>query len=374
MALERVSIRPYEPADREGFLSLYQTVWDRRKDRDWFAWRFGSNPYRDGVQMVVADVGDDVVGVEPLLPFRLRAGSTTIDAYQPVDWLVHPDYRRQGVFTRMTEALLERYAGDAAVLFNFPNDSLLPGLRKHDWRVVGDVPSHYRVQNPGPLVTQQSDSAPASITALARCGAAFMRLGRLIERTTSRRPDVSVSRVAGVPAAQLAALYAEHPPERIHAPRDEAFLRWRFGNPRWRTMTYLASRAGKPVAAIVTATEQVHDVTCTYIVDIQPMGAPDRCSDALHALLPALLADHRDSDLLRAPAGPFSSVFRRFWFLADTAFPLSRVSTTSRLAVRPLAPHLREGASAAEDPWRVDGRVLTDPDDWLLMPADFDIE
>ena len=104
---QQIQIRPYESADRERFLSLYQTVWDQSRSVDWFRWRFEENPYRDGVQMIVAEVDGELVGVEPILPFRLVTIASTYDVYQPVDWMVHPDYRRQGVFTRMTEALFE---------------------------------------------------------------------------------------------------------------------------------------------------------------------------------------------------------------------------------------------------------------------------
>lgn len=41
-------IRPYEPADREAFLSLYADVWGTEKGQGWFGWRLEENPYRDG--------------------------------------------------------------------------------------------------------------------------------------------------------------------------------------------------------------------------------------------------------------------------------------------------------------------------------------
>ncbi|MFB6096216.1 MAG: GNAT family N-acetyltransferase [Haloferacaceae archaeon] len=370
MAAESVTVRPYEAADRDGFLSLYHTVWGHPKGRDWFAWRFERNPYRDGVQMVVAEADGEVVGVEPLLPFRLRAGATTVDAYQPVDWLVHPDFRRQGIFTRMTEALLERYAGTAALLFNFPNDALLPGLEGHGWRLVGEVPSRYRLQNPERLVSSRADALPGAVATLARAGSAFERLERLLDRTVGVPADASVSRVDGVAAGDLAERYAASPPARIHVPREEAFLSWRYGNPRWETETYLASRDGEPAAGVVAATERVRGATCTHLVDVQPMDAPE-CADALRALLAAVVRDHRDVDLLRAPAGLYARVFRRFWFLADTSFPFSRVATTSRLAIRPLASR-DEGADGSLR--KLGGRRLTDPDEWLLLPGDLDIE
>lgn len=376
MTSEQVTVRPYEPNDRGGFLSLYRTVWGRRKGREWFRWRFEENPYRDGVRMIVAEAGGEIVGVEPLLPFRLRAGPTTLDVHQPVDWLVHPDYRRQGVFSRMTEALLREYGDDAAALFNFPNDALLPGLEKHGWREVGDVPARYRVNDLRRLSTECAGvgDSTASGTALSVGGAVTGRLLELLDRTADGADGVSVERRDGVPVGPLADLYASNVPERFHLARDEDYLGWRFSNPRWETTTYLASRGGGPVAAVVTATEELDGFVCTHLLDVQPMRPDDDRTDALRAILAEVVADHDDVDVVKAPSGLHSRLFRRFGFLTDTAFPLSRVTTTTTHAVRPLTDDPGTDPAEADGAWRVDGRDLADPDEWILTPADLDIE
>ncbi|MFW5974108.1 MAG: GNAT family N-acetyltransferase, partial [Natrialbaceae archaeon] len=158
-------VRPYRPSDREEFLSLYESVWGRRKDADWFEWRFGANPYREEIRMIVADSEDGLVGAEPLLPFRLRADGTEWEAYQPVDWMVHPDHRRQGLFTRMTEQLLDRYLPEVSLLFNFPNSQLRPGLEQHDWEMVGSVVCRYRIQSPETFVDRaNAEQLPAAVS------------------------------------------------------------------------------------------------------------------------------------------------------------------------------------------------------------------
>lgn len=68
--------------------------------------------------MVVATCGGRIVGVEPLLAFPIAAGDRTIETRQPVDWIVHADHRRRGLFTRMTAHLLDAEAIQPELYFN----------------------------------------------------------------------------------------------------------------------------------------------------------------------------------------------------------------------------------------------------------------
>ncbi|QLG60953.1 GNAT family N-acetyltransferase [Halorarum salinum] len=367
--LDGAVIRPYRPADRDRFLSLYERVWGRRKGVDWFEWRFERNPYADGVEMVVAERDGRLVGAEPLLPLRLRVDDAELRAHQPVDWIVDPDHRRQGLFTRMTERLLDRYAESADLLFNFPSDQLLPGLEKFDWRRVGPVPQVYRVQNPPALLAHKAGGTvrPGG-SLLARLSApavdGWLRALDALDRGTG---GVEVERHDAVPVADLVALAAEGRPDAVHVARDAAFYGWRFGNPRWETTTYLARRAGDPVAAVVAATERVDGVDCTSLLDVQPMdGRRDRAG-AVAALLRAVVADGREADVLKAVAGPYARPLSRRGFRRDDGFPLSRVATRTTQVVRPLS-------ADGEPDWTCRGRDLTDPDNWRLALADLDVE
>ena len=376
-------IRFYDSSDRDGFLDLYETVWERSRGTDWFGWRFESNPYRDGVQMVVAERDGELVGAEPLLPFRLRAGSTTIDAYQPVDWIVHPDHRRRGLFTGMTERLLPAYS-DADLLFNFPTDVLLPGLEKFDWRTVGDVPMSYRIHDPGHLRGEDGSNGSRFVHAALSAGGAVTRVGTaLLDRINRPSSGVTVDRYDEVPVETLVELYASAVPRRLHVTRDEQFLRWRFANPNWDTTTYVASKGGHPVASLVAARERLDGFTCTHLLDVQPMVASALPEQVFATLLSAVVADHRDADLLKASSNVHPTLLSRFLFFGDTTFPLSRVTTTSTHVVRPLSldstgDTARENGTghgdSGEGPWQVGGLDLTDPDSWHLTLADVDIE
>ena len=196
---EAYAVRRYRPGDRAGFLSLYEDVWGRSKGEAWFEWRFERNPYADDVEMVLTERDGRLVGAEPLLPLRLTDGTNRVVAYQPVDWMVHPDHRRRGLFTRMTERLLEEYAEEAALLFNFPSEELRPGLEKFDWTEVGPVATRYRIQRPCRAVADTKRPDSRAVSLLARASVPAVRAGlRVADRLSPTADGVSVEQVDGV--------------------------------------------------------------------------------------------------------------------------------------------------------------------------------
>jgi hypothetical protein len=359
------AIRRYRPDDRAGFLSLYEDVWERAKGSAWFDWRFRDNPYADEVEMVVAEREGTVVGAEPLLPFRLTTDSGSVEARQPVDWIVHPDHRRRGLFTRMTEHLLSTYADRATLLFNFPSDVLRPGLQKFDWTEVGQLATRYRVQHPRRVVPEVKRGGSAVVSTLARAGTPALRacLGA-VDRTASPPDEFSVERVDGVATRAIRTVYEETRPGEIHVARDESFLEWRFANPRWETATYVARRGGRPVATAVVATERFAESTVARLLDVQPMTTDPERAPAFAAALVSLLADHADVDVLKASADHFPTVLRRCGFLSDDGVLFSHFSTPTTHAVRPCAADVSDAL----------GRDVFDPDEWVLTLGDRDVE
>ena len=375
---ETYHVRRYQPRDRDRFLSLYESVWGRQKGGDWFEWRFEANPYREGVQMVVAEQGEQLVGAEPLLPFRLRIGETVHDTYQPVDWIVHPDHRRCGLFTRMTEAVLDQYLPDVSLLFNFPNELLLPGLRNFDWQTVSPVACRYRIQNTQAFIDEaKTTQYPTATSLVTTLGTPVVRAGLgVLDRLPTAAADIRVERSAGVAVETIQDLYQSARPSQIHVPRDRPFLQWRFDNPNWETTSYVARHDGEPVASIITVTDTTADCRLTYLVDIQPMNGHEPRSAAVDALLSAVVEDASESALIRAPSGYYPAVFRRHGFYRDDSFPLSVASTATTHAIRTASRDWTVQDERDESPTAPSASeaALADPAAWRLTLADIDIE
>lgn len=361
---DEYAIRLATPRDRGRFLDLYEDVWGTRKSAAWFDWRFRENPHADGVEMVVAERGGELVGAEPLLPFALTVGEETVPVRQPVDWIVHPDHRRQGVFTRMTERLLSAYADRGALLFNFPSEALRPGLQRFDWTELGSLPTRYRVQHPENLLAADGDTDTRTARLGAQAMAPVMRTALAATDALTSGSSVPVERIPGVGTRSITAVYRDTAPASIHVPRTPAHVNWRYANPRWNTTTYVAHEAREPRATVVAAAEPDASPTSTHILDVQPMTTrPDR-APAVAAALDAALRDHRDADCVVAAGGPFPRVFRRRGFLSDHAPLLSRAASPTTHVVRPLG----DAQSRTFD------ADVFDPENWVLALGDRDVD
>lgn len=359
------SIRAGGSGDREAFLSLYETVWRHSRSAAWFDWRFVDNPFTDRVELVVAEDAGRVVGAESLLALPLATPNGTVPVRQPVDWIVHPEHRHRGLFTRMTEQLLSMTAGRAELLFNFPSDALRPGLRKFDWTEVAPVPMRYRVQNAtGVCATLPDDGLGAS--ALTRAATPVVRAVHAVaDRLTSSPADVTVERVDGIDTNAIRTVYTETRPDTVHVPRTTTYLDWRFANPRWDVATYVARRDDRPVATLVVGRETADGIEKALLLDVQPMTTEPSRAPAFAAALDAALAELGDVDIVTASARPFPGVLGRRDFLRDDGFPLDRFATTTTHAVRPL--------SDPADTSGFDADVF-DADAWTLGLADLDVE
>lgn len=356
-------IRPYEPSDRESYLALYETVY-RAKSEDWFDWRYAA-PYLDHVPIFVATTDGIVAGAEAFLPFRLRAGEDETLALQPADAMVHPDHRRRGLFTRITEAAIDYYDDrEPTHFFNFPTPAAKPAMQKLDWREAGPVPKQIRVQRPGPVVSAATDRPALSLASRTARPLlwGYHRVGTL----EARKPaSAQVERFDGVAVELLVELAGRTRTGTVNVRHDEAFYRWRFANPDWESVhTYVAWDGNRPVAAIVSVTNRVRGMTTTKLLDAQPLGA-HALSGEFAALLGALLEDAGDSDMLSVTAGtlPAESLSGAN-FLSDQRFPLSIAATPTDLLVRP---------TDVTDGWTLGGRSLTDVGEWTITLADQDV-
>lgn len=358
---ETYQVRLADQADRDRFLTLYEDVWGRSRSRAWFDWRFDATPYSPEVEMVVAERDGSLVGAELLLPMPLVAGSERGVARQPVDWIVHPDHRRQGVFTRMTELLLATYGDRTDLLFNFPTDALLPGLQQFDWTTVSRQSTRYRIQNPRSVTGDGAESAGVRLAARVGASAIGVGLGA-VDLLASRPSGVTVERVEGPATDAITTVYGETRPDGVHVPREAAFVDWRFANPRWDVDTYVALRDSRPVATVVAATAAKPHASVAYLLDIQPMTTVPERAPAFAAALDAALAD-LDVDAVQAPTDPYPGVLRRRGFLCDDNPLLSRFSTP--------ATHVVKSMTASGGGFE---RDVFDGENWQLMLGDRDIE
>lgn len=347
-------VRQYAPPDMGQFLELHEAVFERRRSPEWVRWRHGG-PYTDRVRMVVAERDGDLVGAEPFVPLRVRAGGTDVPALQPADVMVHPEHRRNGLLTRMTAFAVESCAGGPGLFFNFPNDVARTVHLRLGWREVGRVATAYRVPSPSAF-TDGVDLPPAADGIVRGCYDAY---DSVVGTATNalRRSAPEIRRHDDPPLEVLESLYERRPPDRLHVPRTAEFYRWRLASPAWDVTTYVAESGGSPVAALVVSAESRDGVTHAKLLDALPLVDPDPL--ALEGLAFAAISEHRSADAVTVAEDTLPrTVAERLGFLRNDGLPLSLVTASNPVHVRPFS--LDAGT------WSVGGRRLGDRDDWEL--------
>lgn len=353
-------VRLFRSEDRDSYLDLHETVFGHAGDA-WFDWKFVDNPYFEHVPVVVAVDGDRVIGAKSGVGFEVAQGGLSWRALQPGDTMVHPEYRRQGVYSQMTEFMKRAYDdGPAALFFNYPNHATLPGSLKHGWREVGTVTTRYRVHNPVEFV----GASLGPVSAVAEPVARTVVSGALrVARTRAPSDDtLTVRRHPLLPVETLADLYRRSVPDRLHVVRDETYFDWRFGNPNWHYTAYTVERAGRPVLGAVVGRDATEGQSRAALTEVLPLrserlhasaGERER-RDAETALLDRVLREFRDVDVVTAADGSIhESVFSAFGFLPDTRPPLSMAASPSTLVAYPLTPEVERIGFDSLDDWVV---------------------
>jgi GNAT superfamily N-acetyltransferase len=346
-------IRPYQPDDKEEFLSLFETVMGKKRTTDWFDWKYEKNPYVDHVPMIVALNEGTVIGARPLFALPLVINGEQDIALQPGDAMVHPEYRRQGLFSRMMEQMVEKYSESCPFYFSFPNSLSEPAHIKHGSQIVSKRSSYYRIENPSSIAETRTDRD--MIQLISRIGTPIAKKYYRFRDAITGEGELSTIRTeSDPPVADLAALYRTSVPDKIHAFRDEQFYQWRLKNPDWKYTTYIAGGDAGLEAAIITGTSVDSDSIITKLTDVVPVEtAPD---SVLVGLISQILADHSETDLFVAPSqGIPDSVLKKFGFHPDTTPPLSFLASQTTHVVRTLTTS-----------WTHNGMNITNPDNWLL--------
>jgi GNAT superfamily N-acetyltransferase len=137
-----LAIRPSEPEDTDDILELMRlSLGDGpipRRDEYW-RWKHVTNPFGPSPSLL-AFAGEQLVGLRVFMRWTWRAGALTVRAVRAVDTATHPDFQGQGIFSKLTKALLEKMRAEGvSFVFNTPNNKSRPGYLKMGWISVGRV-------------------------------------------------------------------------------------------------------------------------------------------------------------------------------------------------------------------------------------------
>ena len=130
------------------------------KSTAYWRWKHIDNPFGPS-HVLLAEQDGLMTGVRAFMQWRWTDGQREFTALRAVDTATHPDYRGQGIFKKLTLALIERRreAGDDFI-FNTPNAQSKPGYLKMGWREVGRLPVSLRIRRPIALLKNKVAEPP----------------------------------------------------------------------------------------------------------------------------------------------------------------------------------------------------------------------
>ena len=141
----RWKVRDGDEKDLKGILSLRRTVFgemerDKLDPRFW-QWEFMEGPDGRGLIYIVED-GNKIVGHFADIPRRFSFQGEVVLGTLSLDLMVHPDYRRKGIFEEMGKYGAQRVKQENGLfLFAFPiRPETIHGLKRIGWREVVKLP------------------------------------------------------------------------------------------------------------------------------------------------------------------------------------------------------------------------------------------
>jgi GNAT superfamily N-acetyltransferase len=156
--LPDVQIRQFELADREALLAFLRVAYPddpRKSEPVYWQWHYLENPQTDprNVPLWVVTNGAAIVGQVATIPVKLKVGAEETLAIWILDFIVHEDYRGQGLGKRlMGEA--RRFCPTMIALGI--NEGSTAVLLKTGWKAMGGVRRYQRLLFPGNDLQQAS--------------------------------------------------------------------------------------------------------------------------------------------------------------------------------------------------------------------------
>lgn len=135
--MEREIVRFDINKDFDGFeeLSVISFGEGTNCKKEMYEWLFDKNPYnKSGNMMYLLKEGNKIIGCDGLIPNELYINGKTLLTAHSVKSMTHPDYKRQGIFRKMTENSCERGKLDGVdVVIGLANDQSYPAYQRFGW-------------------------------------------------------------------------------------------------------------------------------------------------------------------------------------------------------------------------------------------------
>jgi hypothetical protein len=111
-------------------------------------WKHVTNYFGPSFARVASDDDGELIGMRAFMQWQLKSDDQVIRAVRAVDTATHPDCRRMGIFSNLTKRVIDDVTADGVdLVFNTPNNDVLPGYLKLGWQHITIVHPMVKVLN-----------------------------------------------------------------------------------------------------------------------------------------------------------------------------------------------------------------------------------
>jgi GNAT superfamily N-acetyltransferase len=276
-------------------IDLHTASFESNLSQEYWKWKFVENPMAQDVQKVVVALdGGKIVGARPHMFGEMWLKDKKTRVAQHCDTMVHPDYQRKGIFTRMEIfALKQLQTQGIAFSYGFPNKLSRGGFLKLGYKRVIDTMAAVFPVNSYSLISTKTKSKFIAKTASFLFNLILNRKKRIsfLEDSTFEF-EVLNKFTAGMEDIELVRSNAK-----IDLVRSKKFLQWRFDSHPVFDYKYVLIKKNRKLLgyAVVSVQTDRSGITIGRIVDHVVTGSDINCYR--HLMNKSLLElDELDSD------------------------------------------------------------------------------
>ena len=172
---EQASFESIESVDPEQAARLLADVmggaYEANVSEDLWRWKHCLNPAGRSLGLAAYSAERDLIALRPFMRWSLRRGTEPLAAARAIDTIVHPEWRRAGLFSALTsESLAMLESERIGVVFNTPNKLSGPGYAKLGWRLLGHptlwvrprAPWRWNGELPGRVSSFSTEAVPVA--------------------------------------------------------------------------------------------------------------------------------------------------------------------------------------------------------------------
>jgi GNAT superfamily N-acetyltransferase len=155
--VEAFEVRSYRAGDAPRVVSLLMAAfgdWPGRRvaaharPEEFFRWKHERNPHGPSY-IALAEVDGRLAAMRAYMPWPLLAdGGRRVSAVHTVDLATHPDFRGQGISSKLSRAAIELLSETRSFAFGLPNDMSTSQSLRVGWQPVGRLRVWVRVRRP----------------------------------------------------------------------------------------------------------------------------------------------------------------------------------------------------------------------------------